>query len=334
MTNKNSAKDQVEQRWNQFQSDHPVAEFPGVRRILHEIAEMMSAIVGIENAGRVITEMYRAAGIDLTAHARQDHVDDEDTYWMNADEYLPLEEIQKFTLHRTRVNLEAYAFYGLKPEPDSFAGDIDSLEEGLPRDWMGDEFAKALQAANTRFWIDFATRDAGAGVGSQRTTPFQITAEGLAALAGVSVKTVKNELAPSKQGGIRKDKDAAIRVDDAVRWLATRKNFRPTLWESAPGVSEAPQLSSVHELSDAVFVPVAKDGTIFSPDLKQKDGCYHIGPYGGERAVESYAEALGALARMEPPMWRRPDASGRWRMTVGTEWKRTTRGELRLTKED
>jgi len=68
------------------------------------------------------------------------------------------------------------------------------------------------------------------------------------------------------------------------------------------------------------LVPVAKDGTWFSPGLKRLSG-YTIGAKGEEIVVEDYQEALKRLRQMSRPHWRRPNPKGNWGIVTGIQWK-------------
>jgi hypothetical protein len=80
-----------------------------------------------------------------------------------------------------------------------------------------------------------------------------------------------------------------------------------------------------------VFVPVARDGSIFAPRLRRGSvgiGGYTIGPKGAERVVHEFAEALTELCQMEIPRWRRPNARDNWGIVTGIAWRRVRRDEL------
>ncbi|AAY49838.1 conserved hypothetical protein [Xanthomonas campestris pv. campestris str. 8004] len=69
-----------------------------------------------------------------------------------------------------------------------------------------------------------------------------------------------------------------------------------------------------------VLIPVASDGTWFSPDLKRGRG-YTICAKGEEIVVESYLEALSQLRLIPKPRWRRPNAGGNWGIMTGVKWE-------------
>ncbi len=79
---------------------------------------------------------------------------------------------------------------------------------------------------------------------------------------------------------------------------------------------------------NTVRVPVAKDGTFFSPECRRKRG-YQIGPKGSEQWVADYWRALEELKTMKPPKWRRPSAaSGRPGIVTGVRCIEKSRNEL------
>lgn len=79
---------------------------------------------------------------------------------------------------------------------------------------------------------------------------------------------------------------------------------------------------------NTVRVPVAKDGTFFSPECRRKRG-YQIGPKGSEQWVADYWRALEELKTMKPPKWRRPSAaSGRSGIVTGVRCIEKSRDEL------
>lgn len=57
-------------------------------------------------------------------------------------------------------------------------------------------------------------------------------------------------------------------------------------------------------LEDVVFVPVARDGSSFLPEVRI-NGRYVIGAKGEEQKVQDYYDALSLLQRMRVPRWRR-----------------------------
>jgi DNA polymerase III epsilon subunit-like protein len=69
-----------------------------------------------------------------------------------------------------------------------------------------------------------------------------------------------------------------------------------------------------------IRVPVAADGTTFGPELA-RNGYYTVGAKGAEEKHASFDMALDALARMDKPRWRRPNAAGNWGIVSGCSWR-------------
>ncbi|PVA07128.1 hypothetical protein DC363_08120 [Thalassorhabdomicrobium marinisediminis] len=74
-----------------------------------------------------------------------------------------------------------------------------------------------------------------------------------------------------------------------------------------------------------IFVPVARDGSMFTPDL-QRNGAYRIGAKGSEEDIPDFANALARLNAMSVPRWRRPNERGLWGIVSGVSWQRIEKG--------
>jgi hypothetical protein len=85
--------------------------------------------------------------------------------------------------------------------------------------------------------------------------------------------------------------------------------------------------------TQAVFVPVARDGSTFHPGLKRGGG-YTIGEKGTETQVVDFDEALVELQRMPIPYWRRQNASGNWGIVSGVRWARLDASDLEIIAND
>jgi hypothetical protein len=111
------------------------------------------------------------------------------------------------------------------------------------------------------------------------------------------------------------------RPSDVLPWLVER-GYQPTREVSAD-VAE-----TVEATDDYVFVPIAADGTWFSPTCRLGSG-YTIGAKGEERKVGDYWTALEQLARQRTPRWRRKNPNGNWGIVAGqTAWHRVRRAEI------
>jgi hypothetical protein len=233
------------------------------------------------------------------------------------------------------VSLNAFAFWGLRPDFECFDGPADAdlpvsigrfvavgraLLDSVPEGWgaIGD-VEKTVLAAEGRLRID-----TGRGVKPEQ----------LAALARVSLKTIKNLLTPSAGASeLSLDERGEIPAAPALRWLGSREDFKDSLWRSAPEgapLNSKPTFSE--HLGEVLFVPVARDQSWFDPVRCKRAQGYTIGPKGHEIAVSDYREALERLTRMPVPHWRRPNEKGNWGIVTGVGWQRKPVSEI--AKED
>lgn len=81
------------------------------------------------------------------------------------------------------------------------------------------------------------------------------------------------------------------------------------------------QMSQETDLVLSDLVPIAKDGSWFSPQLRRSTG-FTIGAKGEEIVIDTYASALKELREMAVPRWRRPNSNGNWGIVSGVQWKR------------
>lgn len=144
-----------------------------------------------------------------------------------------------------------------------------------------------------------------------------INAEELALISGLELQSIRNKLA-GKTKEIQGNQ-AKILAADALNWLRYRKDFLPSLWREQDDSDYVAAFDDA--LTGCLFVPVAKDGTVFSPSVSQ-DGAFIIGPEGHERRMVDYSEALAALQAMQIPIWRRPTEGGTWTRVRGVSWTR------------
>jgi len=204
---------------------------------------------------------------------------------------------------------------------DNFHGVFEFLEHVknhfFPRQWGFDpEMQQTITAAFARLKLDYPEQ-------SEALTP-----EELAALARVGRKSVMNLVAPGKRGILQKDSDDRITIDSATRWLLARDDFRPSVWQRQKGKMFRRPTSESSSI-EPLFVPVASDGSWFSPvDRSHRDGKYYIANGEAEQKFENYWDALELITRAASPRWRYTDAAGRWRIKAMTRWERKARQEV------
>ncbi|MDK2762402.1 MAG: hypothetical protein KYX63_00225 [Alteromonas macleodii] len=142
----------------------------------------------------------------------------------------------------------------------------------------------------------------------------------LVALSNTSEGAVRNELSKMPASAFSNEATGKqlLKIEEAVEWLKSRKEYKPTK-----------NLSGMTGLEkEYVNVPVASDGTYFSYACAYKRGGFTVGEKGDEIKVESFDEALGYLISMPHAKWRRPNAAGNYGIVSAIEWRRIPRSEL------
>jgi hypothetical protein len=189
-----------------------------------------------------------------------------------------------------------------------------------------EELAKTCLAASGRLKIDLEE---------------PLTVHELAAVTGVTPKRLQNAMyAKSADAPIANKNDGLISVASAQRWLEARE-YKPSIWKEFIAAKawehgELPEtVAEVEaETDDFVFVPEARDGSLFTPTACKRGGKrdephYTIGAKGSEQDFDSYDEALAELSRMTVPRWRRPNEQGNFGIVTAERWRRLSRAELK-----
>lgn len=221
-------------------------------------------------------------------------------------------------------DLAAYAFFGIVltgDDPDEAAAWIDarleevrSLLERLPLDrWLAPEQAEQLKRLALLAEARWALDD---------NRPVQPAA--VADFGAVSAPRMRALMAGNDRT-FHRDEDGLIPAHEALAWLAGRESFWNSIWREQPlprhGLRDRPPLEA------PVFVPVARDGSVFHPGLR-RGGTYTIGNKGDEAHVEDFDAALRQLQAMPEPYWRRPGEKGAWGLVGGVRWERLDRDDL------
>jgi len=227
-------------------------------------------------------------------------------------------------------NLSAYSRYGI---------DLGSEEEGDETE-PEDRLREMVEAAE-RF---LALCPLDAWLGKERTPDLENTIsmararwaldhdrpvepEGLALLGGVSQGRMRN-MVTGRDPEMHRE-NGLIPAHEALAWLEGRDNYFPSIWRT-----ERPSLSREepgHGDADMrfFFIPEARDGSVFHPELRRRNG-FTIGLKGEEERLENFEDALERLQGMHVPSWRRPAPSGRggWGIVQGVSWIRMSQQEL------
>jgi hypothetical protein len=321
-----NAKQEVEDRIKEFFDDHKDFESQWARNVLHNVSEFLPFVFKFDAVRHGLEQLYTESGVQCPADW------DWATDWTSADEHLPIATLRQLPIFRLALALNAYAYYGLKlmTEPgdpqglDGFLADFQERTALLspvyalfPYEWGGRSMEQTITAALARQKLDHPELGG-------------ITPEELAALVKLPRKNIVN-LAPKKGGVLKTDAQGLITVESARLWLSTRRNFRPSIWQQQDDIRiEAPSLEPL-QMEDPVFVPVASDGTWFSPnDLNNRDNSYHVANGDHEEKYQNYWTALEFLSHSQFPRWRYYDAARRWRtkMGAGDDWLRKSRMEI------
>lgn len=226
-------------------------------------------------------------------------------------------------LGRVVHDLTAYADYGISLHPNdggTAAEDylrrrldvVRALVEILPIDlWKlsGDELLRVIRKATARWKLDMGE---------------PVNAVELSLLSGRKLQTIKNKLAGKPQEIIGNQK--RIEAREALAWLLSVDGFRRSRWRDQSG-TKRPSAEPVGRLAEAVFVPVASDGSLFHPGLK-RDGAFVLDGPAGEVLYEDYHAALEELQELRQPQWKRPTSEGSWTWVRGVEWRRVEMSDL------
>ena len=329
----------IDQRRAEFTNGYEHHEPLEVRDIITRIADLIEVVFGRDVAQNLMIEAYRQIvgepAVDLESMGEVERFGEVHRLWAEA----PLDALSKVWFAQLLEALHGYAFYGL-PVPwleghenqfDALRGYMRMLEneiaDALPESWDLPASRQTMEAALARF---YALDQIGDG------SPKTIHISELSSLAGVSEKTVRNLIAPASGSGLRVDAKGGVPVGQAKQWLESRRDFRSSIWHLAenPGPVSPEDEDDNPGLEDEVlFVPVARDGSVFTPDL-ERNGGFTIGRKSGETKLPDYRLALRHLQEMQRPTWRRPNEAGNWGVVTATHWERKTAGELGLAREE
>ena len=138
----------------------------------------------------------------------------------------------------------------------------------------------------------------------------------LALFGGVSESRIRNLMAGADS--IFNAVDKKIPAQQALSWLAERDVYLDSIWREQTFSFKA---VAEDALETPLFVPVARDGSIFHPGLDKGAG-YKVGAKGEEQVIKEFNEALAELQQMPTPYWRRPNRRGKDGMVRGVEWRR------------
>lgn len=342
MPNRNAVIEEFNARLAEFQANYEWAETNVLARALANTGEMAELIFDPVTAARamqslrivVATPPHRS--IDWSRFPQEPTLD-----WKNEwDELDAFNDTSWSNLMDQAHNLNAFAYYGILPTWDLLDADRDSqaftdvpgyihgiieklnrFMQMLPKNFDAEELGaleRTCLAATARIKFDLDQ---------------PMTVHELAAASQVTVKRLQNAVYAKSADAPLVDKDGLIPASSAYRWLEARE-FKQSIWREileVEGWEQSPDTVAAKpaEVDEFLFVPEAKDGSLFSPvACKRPSGHYTIGAKGSEVDYVDYDEALAALSALKSPSWRRPNPKGIFGSVVAERWRRVTRREL------
>ncbi len=151
-----------------------------------------------------------------------------------------------------------------------------------------------------------------------------IDPQALAKFGEVKMSRMRNMLA-GKNPELPRD-NGLVPAYEAKEWLAKRDCFYPSIWRTARPTYEPEDDATLYY--QPIFVPKAKDGSVFHPGLERRNG-FTIGEKGSEIQAATFEAALEKLQEMPAPAWRRPSQGrGGWSVVRGVNWARMSQAEL------
>src|ERR1700730_363933 len=322
MSNKQQAE--IEARLKEFWDAHKDFDSAWARYILDELSEVILPWVFKPSAAEDgLEQLYEKSGVRVPP--------EHDVYEGSS---LPAAVLSPLPIFKYDLALRAYADYGLLlqiPEDGIRGEDIFYfILERFPRHWIMPQ--TLFDEGFVQPWAEDMSRIITAAQARRKLDEHEsVTPDELAALARVSRKSIMNLAAPGKGGVLQKGSGDQITGPSAMRWLLSRPDFRRSIWQQQKNIRFSDQLpkQATSSIVDPLFVPVAGDGSWFSPaERHQRDGHYHVGNGDDEKQYDDYWTALDFLARAASPRWRYADTTGRWRMKMATGWERKPREEV------
>ncbi len=321
MTSRDDAVERAERFHEEY--DHDIDAGATLAEIVISLGDYLARIVGREDADAAMAEIARRLHQAAYDQITLDDTDKSD--WRDTLQSHVAHCFSYWPMGARLHDLAAYAYYGITlhggTDPAELARHIEELVKeatdflaatpveqwGIDREQRS-QLSRLILLARNRWALD----------NGQSVEP-----AALADFGGVSEGRIRNLMSDPKsalpsQGG-------RVPAQQALTWLAGRKEFRTSLWRE----QHLPQYSTPHRppLQQAVFLPVARDDRPFHPGLRRGAG-YTIGAKGSETQIAEFDVALAELQRMPAPFWRRPNKEGNWGIVKGVRWVRVDAADL------
>lgn len=282
----------------------------------------------VRAAGDFLSQIVRAKDADVGMKHLIGPLADGEEDWREGLEANMQDAFSEWPLGQMLHSLSAYAHYGIDievrehEEETAVEARLGSMVETADRflamcpleTWLGHDRERQLEEtvllACGRWALDHDR---------------PIEPEALALFGGVKMSRMRNML--SGQNPTLRRENGLVPAKPALDWLEKRDNFCPSIWRTARPNYDGEV--TTHTYAQPVFVPMARDGSIFHHGLERR-GTFTIGEKGSETHVQSFGDALRDLQEMPNPAWRRPPRGGRggWSIVRGTNWARMSQNEL------
>lgn len=348
MPDRTSVVSEFEARLNEFQEGYEWYESDGILRSFTVVGELLdiafdpvTAARGMQ-AMRLVTDSNPANPIDWSKLGGEAPTDWAET-WYDLDAF---NDSSWSSLMDAAHNLNAFAYFGILPIwALSFADRSSEQFHDVPAYVRGvvtqlNRFVQLLPKSLDLYGIENIERTCLAAIGRLKIDANEpLSVHELAAVTLVTTKRLQNAIYAKSADAPIVAKDGTIPAAAAQRWLEAR-DYKASIWRefiASKGWEEDGNAivpaAAENEVGDFLFVPEARDGTVFSPISCERGGkngkaYYTVGTKNAEVDYEDYDEALAALSKMSTPRWRRPNENGNFGIVSAERWRRLTRKEL------
>lgn len=125
--------------------------------------------------------------------------------------------------------------------------------------------------------------------------------------------------------------EAAEMISQQLSGIGNQKSEIQIEQKLAEKIADIEMATPAESLNDAepmalimseglTLVPVAKDGSLFSPEICNNKGLYTVGDKGNEQKFRNFQEALDYLKSMPVAKWRRPNVKGNFGIVTAVDW--------------
>lgn len=324
-------------RWEEYYSQESEMALQCTINALSNTGRIVWAIFGAEDQNELIARHFRESGASIA-------IDNETLGSEVCADGLSQEPeaLKCLPIYHMLRNLEAYGRYGLpvardhrEPPKDinlrtkelhRFVEDVvvNRLDIPMAPDLVfGDDLRTSMDAASEfRTLMDAAS---GRAKLDEIHEDIELKLDEIAALAGMTVKSVRNATTAKGKDNLAVDENGGVDPEEAERWLRNRRGFRGSVWHVEDDAEQIEPANDNAHVDSVVFVPMAHDGSTFSPD-DQKGSVYRVGMTAEPEIYQSFDDALHALQHMKVPRWHAPRKRG-WTVYTADRW-------VRVPKED